>query len=117
MLRLAAPTTLVLVIQTLVGVAETWFFGFLGTEALAGVALAFRAQLIQMMANGGIGGGGGGVTSAITRALGAKRRENAEALIWHAVILAGAFGLPNTTGPVILHQCPRPPHTSACSFI
>ncbi|NUB26655.1 MATE family efflux transporter [Azospirillum brasilense] len=114
MLRLAALTTLVLVIQTLVGVAETWFFGFLGTEALAGVALAFRAQLIQMMANGGIGGG---VTSAITRALGAKRRENAEALIWHAVILAGAFGLPNTTGPVILHQCPRPPHTSACPFI
>lgn len=50
MLRLAALTTLVLVIQTLVGVAETWFFGFLGTEALAGVALVFRAQLIQMMA-------------------------------------------------------------------
>ncbi|WP_042703836.1 MATE family efflux transporter, partial [Azospirillum sp. B506] len=31
--------------------------------------------------------------SAIARALGAKRREDAEALIWHAVVLAGAFGI------------------------
>jgi putative MATE family efflux protein len=91
MLRLAVPTTLVLVVQTLVGVAETYFVGFLGTEALAGVALVFPVlMLMQMMANGGIGGG---VSSAIARALGAKRREDAEALIWHAVVLAGAFGI------------------------
>jgi putative MATE family efflux protein len=91
MLRLAVPTTLVLVVQTLVRVAETWFVGFLGTDALAGVALVFPVlMLMQMMANGGIGGG---VSSAIARALGAKRREEAEALVWHAVILAGAFGI------------------------
>ncbi|PWC82846.1 multidrug transporter MatE [Azospirillum sp. TSH100] len=91
MLRLAVPTILVLVVQTLVGVAETWFVGFLGTDALAGVALVFPVlMLMQMMANGGIGGG---VSSAVARALGAKRREDAEALIWHAVVLAGAFGI------------------------
>lgn len=91
MLRLAVPTTLVLVVQTLVGVAETWFVGFLGTEALAGVALVFPVlMLMQMMANGGIGGG---VASAVARALGAKRHDDAEALIWHAVVLAGAFGV------------------------
>ena len=91
MLRLAVPTTLVLVVQTLVGVAETWFVGFLGTDALAGVALVFPVlMLMQMMANGGIGGG---VSSAIARALGAKRGEEAEALVWHAVVLAGAFGI------------------------
>ncbi|MBY6265741.1 MATE family efflux transporter [Azospirillum sp. 412522] len=91
MLRLAVPTTLVLVVQTLVGVAETYFVGFLGTEALAGVALVFpMLMLMQMMANGGIGGG---VSSAVARTLGAKRREDAEALIWHAVVLACAFGL------------------------
>lgn len=91
MLRLAVPTTLVLVVQTLVGVAETWFVGFLGTDALAGVALVFPVlMLMQMMANGGIGGG---VSSAVARALGAKRHEDAEALLWHAVVLAGAFGL------------------------
>lgn len=91
MLRLAVPTILVLVVQTLVGVAETWFVGFLGTDALAGVALVFPVlMLMQMMANGGIGGG---VSSAIARALGAKRHDDAEALIWHAVVLAGAFGI------------------------
>lgn len=91
MLRLAVPTTLVLVVQTLVGVAETYFVGFLGTDALAGVALVFPVlMLMQMMANGGIGGG---VSSAVARALGAKRHDDAEALIWHAVVLAGAFGI------------------------
>jgi putative MATE family efflux protein len=91
MLRLAAPTTLVLVVQTLVGVAETYFIGFLGTEALAGVALVFPVlMLMQMMANGGIGGG---VASAVARALGAKRHDDAEALVWHAVVLACGFGI------------------------
>ncbi|HEV8391664.1 MAG TPA: MATE family efflux transporter, partial [Dongiaceae bacterium] len=91
MLRLALPTIVVLVVQTLVGLAETYFVSFLGTDALAGVALVFPVlMLMQMMANGGIGGG---VSSAIARALGANRRGDAEALIWHAVVLACAFGL------------------------
>ncbi|WP_246337473.1 MATE family efflux transporter [Azospirillum oleiclasticum] len=47
-----------------------------------------------MMANGGIGGG---VSSSVARALGAKRRDDAEALIWHAVVLACAFGILFTT--------------------
>ena len=43
---------------TLVGVAETYFVSFLGTEALAGVSLVFPIfMLMQMMSNGGIGGG------------------------------------------------------------
>ncbi|MFD1628120.1 MATE family efflux transporter [Azospirillum griseum] len=99
MLRLAVPTILVLVLQTLVGVAETWFVSFLGTDALAGVALVFPAfMLMQMMANGGIGGG---VSSAVARALGAKRHDDAEALMWHAVVLAGAFGILFTVGALL----------------
>lgn len=39
--KLALPTVLVLVVQTLVGVAETYFVSFLGTDALAGVTLVF----------------------------------------------------------------------------
>ena len=42
MLRLALPTIIVPVVQTLVGVVETYFVSFLGTEALAGVALVFH---------------------------------------------------------------------------
>ena len=91
MLRLALPTIVVLVVQTLVGLAETYFVSFLGTEPLAGIALVFPVlMLMQMMANDGIGGG---VSSAIARALGSNRRADAEALVWHAVVLACAFGL------------------------
>ena len=91
MLRLALPTIVVLVVQTLVGVAETYFVSFLGTEALAGVALVFPAlMLMQMMSNGGIGGG---VSSAVARALGANLGDDAQALVWHAVLLACGLGL------------------------
>lgn len=86
MLRLALPTIVVLVVQTLVGVAETYFIGFLGTDALAGVALVFPVlMLMQMMSNGGIDGG---VASAVARALGASRFADADAVVWHSLILA-----------------------------
>src|SRR5438105_571898 len=90
MLRLAAPTIVVLVVQTLVGVAETYFVGFLGTDALAGVALVFPViMLMTMMSNGGIGGG---VASAIARAVGAGRTRDANALVWHTAVVAIVFG-------------------------
>jgi putative MATE family efflux protein len=91
MLRLALPTVVVLVVQTFVGIAETYFVSFLGTDALAGVALVFPVlMLMQMMSNGGIGGG---VASAVARALGGGRKEDADALTCHALALALAFGL------------------------
>jgi len=90
LLRLAVPTVLVLLVQTFVGVAETYFVSFLGTEALAGVTLVFPVlMLMQMMANGGIGGG---VSAAIARAVGAGRRREADALLWHALVLACGLG-------------------------
>jgi putative MATE family efflux protein len=64
---------------------------FLGTEALAGVALVFPLfMLMQTMSNGGFGGG---VSSAIARALGAGRKADADALVLHAVVLAIGLGL------------------------
>jgi putative MATE family efflux protein len=99
MLRLALPTIVVLVVQTQVGVAETYFVSFLGTDALAGVALAFPVvMLMQMMSNGGIGGG---VASAVARALGANRRADADALVWHAIILACVFGITFTAAAIL----------------
>ncbi len=99
LLRLAFPTMLVLVVQTLVGVMETYFVSFLGTEALAGVTLVFPVlMLMQMMSNGGIGGG---VSSAIARALGAKRYADADALVWHSIVLAAIFGAVFSTAALI----------------
>src|SRR5690349_18622338 len=98
MLRLALPTIVVLVVQTLVGVTETYFVSFLGTEALAGVALVFPVlMLVQMMSNGGIGGG---VASAVAQAVGANRGADAQALAWHAMLLACGLGLLFTMGAV-----------------
>ena len=91
MLRLALPTVVVLVVQALVGVVEMYFISFLGTDALAGAALVFPVlMLMQMMANGGVGGG---VASAVARALGGGRIDDANALVFHAVMLGAAFGL------------------------
>ncbi len=91
MIKLATPTVLVLVAQSLVGVAETWYVSFLGSDALAGASLVFPiVMLMTMMSNGGLGSG---VASALARALGAGRREDANALVWHAVVIAGGAGL------------------------
>jgi putative MATE family efflux protein len=91
LLKLALPILIVLAVQTLVGVAETYFVSSLGTAPLAGVALVFPVvMLMTMMSNGGIGGG---VASAIARALGAGRTEDANALVLHTMVVAAVFGL------------------------
>lgn len=91
LLKLALPTTVVLFVQALVGVAETYFVSFLGTDALAGTTLVLPLlMLMQTMSNGGMGGG---VASAVARALGAGRTQDASALVLHAIVLALAFGI------------------------
>lgn len=96
LLGLAWPVLVVLALQTLVGVAETYFVSFLGTDALAGVVLVFPVfMLMAMMSNGGIGGG---VASAVARAIGAGRRHDAEALVLHAVVIGVLFGALFTVG-------------------
>jgi putative MATE family efflux protein len=89
LLRLAIPNVITTVVQASTGLIETYFIGKLGTDALAGVALVFPGvMLMQMMSAGAMGGG---VSSAIARALGANRREDADATILHALIIAAGF--------------------------
>jgi putative MATE family efflux protein len=91
LLRLGAPNVLVMLAQAGIGLVETYFVGQLGTDALAGMALAFPlVMLMQMMSAGAMGGG---IASAIARALGAKRRADADALVLHAMVIALGFGL------------------------
>lgn len=91
LLRLGAPNVAVMVAQACVGLIETYFIGKLGLEALSGVALVFpMVMLMQMMSAGAIGGG---ISSAIARALGARRTDDANALVLHAGIVSVAFGL------------------------
>lgn len=90
LLRLAGPTTAVMALQILVAMADIWFMGRLGTDALAGIALVF--PFMALMVNNANGGIGGGVASALARALGAGRHEDARALVLHALVLGVAFG-------------------------
>jgi putative MATE family efflux protein len=91
LLRMAWPNVLVMLAQAATGLIETWFISRLGTNALAGMALVFPGfMMMQMLSAGAVGGG---ISSAIARALGSGRREDADALVMHAIIVNVALGL------------------------
>jgi Na+-driven multidrug efflux pump len=69
---------------------EAYFLGWLGADALAGVSLAF--PLVMLMQTMSAGGMGGGVSAAVARALGAGRRRDADALGFHALLIAIVMG-------------------------
>lgn len=91
LLRMSAANSLAMLSAAMVGVAETAYVGRLGIEALAGIALVFPfGMLMQTMSAGAMGGG---VSSAISRALGAGDRERAAILTWHAAVIGLCGGL------------------------
>src|SRR6202158_764268 len=91
LLKLALPNTVAMFGSTLVAVAETSYIGRLGIEPLAAIALVFPfAMLTQMMSAGAMGGG---VSSAISRALGAGKRDRAASLALHAAMIGASGGL------------------------
>ncbi|MDR2327690.1 MAG: MATE family efflux transporter [Acidovorax sp.] len=91
LLKLSVPNVLAMVMAMLVGVAETYYVGQLGLVPLASMALVFPfAMLTQMMSNGAMGGG---VSSAISRALGAGDQARAGTLALHAMVIGLGAGL------------------------
>ncbi len=91
LLRLAAPNVLAMVMTVLVGIAETYYVGRLGTAPLAAMALVFPfAMLTQMMSAGAMGGG---VSASISRALGASDLPRAQTLLQHALVIGLGAGL------------------------
>jgi Na+-driven multidrug efflux pump len=76
------------------------FVGWIGTDALAGVSLAFPLFLLMQMTSAS--GVGAGVNGAVARAMGAGRRDDAAAIAFHAVVLAllvgGTFTVLMVTG-------------------
>lgn len=91
LLKLAVPNIVAMFGSTLVAVAETSYIGRLGIEPLAAIALVFPfVMLTQMMSAGAMGGG---VSSAISRALGAGDRGRAASLALHAAIIGVCGGV------------------------
>src|SRR5262245_3262688 len=90
LLRLAWPNVLVMLAQASTGLIETWWVSHLGTDALAGMALVFPViMLMQMISAGAMGGG---ISSAVARALGAGKRDEADAVVLPAVVVSVALG-------------------------
>lgn len=91
MLAMAWPNVLVMLAQASTGLIETWFVSHLGLDALTGMALVFPGFMMMQMLSGGAMGGG--ISSAIARALGGGRKADADALVWHAVIINLVLGI------------------------
>lgn len=86
-------------VQAVGSAAEPYFLGYLGAGPLAGVSLVF--PLVMLMITMSAGGVGGGVSSAVARALGAGKKEYAEAIATHAVVI-GLIGATAFTTALLL---------------
>ena len=91
LLKMAGPSMLVMVAQTVAGLIETYFVGQLGTDALAAMSLVFPLVMFMQMTSAGAMGGG--IASSIARALGARNPEKANSLVFHALVIAIGFGI------------------------
>ena len=83
LVRFALPNMAAMLATALATVAETAYVGSFGVPSLAGMALVFPMVMLQMMLSGGAMGGG--VSSEVSRALGAGAAERANALAVHAM--------------------------------
>jgi MatE len=91
LMRLAAPNVLTLLAFAGVITFDGFFLGRIGTNALAGASLAFPwVMVVLQTTNSGMGLG---VSSAVSRALGAGRRDWANDLVFHAFLLALTLGV------------------------
>src|SRR6516164_3699235 len=92
LLRLAAPNVVVnVVLIAVTATVDAHFVGRMSAEALAGLSLVFPLiMLMQQMANSSMGGA---IASAIARAIGAGRHEEASALVLHGVLIAAAMAV------------------------
>jgi putative MATE family efflux protein len=91
LLRLAAPTVALMLLQGVIAAGEAAFVGRLGSAALAGVSLSF--PLVMLMTTLSAGAYGGGVASGVARALGAGKVDDARRLVGTALGMSALLGL------------------------
>jgi putative MATE family efflux protein len=90
-LRLAWPNLMMMLAQSGTGLIETWFVSRLGADALAGMALVL--PILMLMQNMSQGAMGGGISSAIARALGARKSAEADQLVLNALFINAVLGM------------------------
>lgn len=120
-LRLAVPSMISMVVTALYNVVDAAFVGRLSTEATAGIGIAF-AYMTFIQAVGFFFGHGSG--NYISRALGARRRDEAgqmAAVGFFSPLIVGAIaaliGLPLLPRLVVLLGAPAPVVPHACNYL
>jgi putative MATE family efflux protein len=89
-LRLTLPNLASFIVQIIMLFVEVYFVSFLGTAALAGITVVTPIfMLMTMLSHGGIGAG---VTSAMARSFGGGRKDDADAILFHSLVLSVVFG-------------------------
>ena len=91
LLRFSLPNMVAMLATALAAIAETSYVGQFGAPALAGMALLFPFVMLQNMMSAGAMGGG--VSSAVSRALGAGDASRANVLAVHALWIGITLGL------------------------
>jgi putative MATE family efflux protein len=90
LMKLSAPNVLNLLAFAGMVTFDGFFLGKLGSDTLAGASLVFPwVMLVLQSTNNGMGAG---ISSAVARAIGAGNSERANALVFHAFLLALALG-------------------------
>ncbi len=87
--KMAIPTIVAFLINSIYGLADTYFVSSLGTNATAAVSVNSSLDQIIMMAGSLLAVG---ANSFIARLLGAKREEDANKVLSVAFFIAAAFG-------------------------
>jgi putative MATE family efflux protein len=100
LLRLAAPTIALMLLQGVIAAGEAAFVGRLGSHALAGVSLSF--PLVMLMTTLSAGAFGGGVASAVARALGAGKSDDAARFAATAIGVSAILGLTSTAAMMVI---------------
>jgi putative MATE family efflux protein len=99
LLKMAAPTVALMLLQGVIAAGEAAFVGRLGSHALAGVSLSF--PLVMLMTTLSAGAYGGGVASGVARALGAGRSDDAAKLAGTALGISAILGLASTAAMML----------------
>jgi len=83
--KLALPIVAMMFIQTLFNIIDTFWVGKIGPEAIAALTLAFPIAFLMIAVGSGIGTG---VTSLISRFIGAGNKKGADNAAEHGIILS-----------------------------
>jgi putative MATE family efflux protein len=89
-LKLSTPMIIAMLVQTLYNFADALWVSFLGPDALSAVGFFFPFFFMIMSVGSGIGMGG---SAAISRFIGAHKKEDADNVAGHTIVLMVILGI------------------------